>query len=166
MASKYGAETTAEEIISDFGHVASNKYVIVTGANTGLGFETARQLVGQRAKVVIACRSESSGNEAVANIKKEFPSGDVTFLPLDLASIASIRAFASAYKNTGKPLDILINNAGVAWWPLSYTSDGLEMHFGVNHIGHFLLTTELLDVLKRSGTATSPARVIKLSSFS
>eukprot|EP01034_Spumella_vulgaris_P036498 gene36498-45011_t len=148
--------------MSDFGSNAKGKHIVVTGSNVGLGFETARLLVKYGAIVTIACRS--NGNETVAKIKEEFPSAVVSYLQLDLGSLTSVRAFAQAYKATGNPLHILINNAGVMACPLTFTSDGLETQFGVNHIGHFLLTTELLDVIKRSGTAESPSRIVTLSS--
>eukprot|EP01034_Spumella_vulgaris_P033856 gene33856-41765_t len=162
MSATYGFSTTGDEIMSDFGSNAKEKHIVVTGSNVGLGFETARLLVKYGAIVTIACRS--NGNETVEKIKSEFPSAVVSHLQLDLGSLSSVRAFAQAYKANGNPLHILINNAGVMATPLTYTSDGLETQFGVNHIGHFLLTTELLDVIKRSGTAEIPARIINLSS--
>ncbi len=165
MSGKYNAETTGEEIMADFGTFAKDKHIIVTGANVGLGFETSRLLAKDGAIVTIACRSVADGTNTVKKIKDEFPDSRVSFLhPLDLGSFASVRAFASAYKAAGNPLHVLINNAGVMACPKTLTSDGLEMQFGVNHIGHYLLTKELLDVLKSSGTAASPSRVINLSS--
>ncbi len=151
--------------MTNFGANAKGKHAVVTGSNVGLGFETARLLAKYGAIVTIACRSETNGHETVKKIKNEFPSADVSFLQLDLGSFASVRTFAQAYRASDKPLHLLINNAGVMACPLSFTSDGLETHFGVNHIGHFLLTTELLDVIKRSGTAESPARIVTLSSI-
>jgi NAD(P)-dependent dehydrogenase (short-subunit alcohol dehydrogenase family) len=115
--------------------------------------------------VVIACRSEKNGTEAVEKLKKDQPEAQVTFMQLDLGNFASIRKFVADYKATKKPLHILVNNAGVMACPRALTSDGLELQFGTNHIGHFLLTTELLDVIKASGTAGQPARIINLSSI-
>jgi NAD(P)-dependent dehydrogenase (short-subunit alcohol dehydrogenase family) len=130
----------------------------------GLGLQTAKYLAQHGAIVTIACRNEAAGKETVAAIKVEFPNAKVSFLKLDLGSLASVHAFTEAYKATGNPIHLLINNAGVMACPLSFTSDGLETQFGVNHIGHFLLTTELLEVIKRSGTAAAPSRIINVSS--
>jgi NAD(P)-dependent dehydrogenase (short-subunit alcohol dehydrogenase family) len=116
------------------------------------------------AHVVIACRSEKNGSEAVAKITKDIPDAKVSFMQLDLGSFPSIRKFAADYKALNIPLHILINNAGVMACPLTRTSEGLEMQFGTNHIGHFLLTTELLDLIKSSGVPEYPARIINLSS--
>lgn len=115
--------------------------------------------------MVIACRSLKSGEEAVASLLKENPEAKVSSMQLDLGSFSSIRQFVSDYKASGKPLHLLINNAGVMACPKPLTSEGLEMQFGTNHVGHFLLTTSLLDLLKSSGTATAPARIINLSSI-
>jgi NAD(P)-dependent dehydrogenase (short-subunit alcohol dehydrogenase family) len=137
--------------------------VIVTGANCGLGLETARVLVNVGAHVVLACRSTANAEAAVASIRAQTPpgcTGTATPLVLDLGSFASIRAFVAAFLALGRPLHILVNNAGVMACPLSRTADGLEMQMGVNHFGHFLLTTLLLPALK----ASAPARVICLSS--
>lgn len=116
------------------------------------------------ANVVIACRSEKNGTEAVGKLQRDVPDGKVSFMQLDLGSFASIRKFAADYKALNQPLHILINNAGVMACPLARTSEGLEMQFGTNHIGHFLLTTELLDLIKASGTVEQPARIVNLSS--
>lgn len=115
--------------------------------------------------MTIACRSLKNGEEAVAGLLKENPDAKVSFLQLDLGSFASIRAFADAYKACGKPLHLLINNAGVMACPKTLTAEGLEMQFGTNHVGHFLLTTLLLDLIKSSGTAEAPARIVNLSSI-
>lgn len=117
------------------------------------------------AVVTIGCRSEKNGAEAVAKILAETPEARVSFLQLDLGNFASIRKFAAAYKATGNPLNILINNAGVMACPRTLTSEGLEMQFGTNHIGHFLLTNELMDLIKASGTAEEPSRIVNLSSL-
>ena len=165
IQTKYSKNTTSDDIMRDFGQHATGKHVIVTGANCGLGFETAISLARYGAIVTIACRSKTTGEAAISKIKAEIPSADVSLLLLDLGNFASIRAFVASYKATGKPLNLLINNAGVMACPKSFTSNGLETQFGVNHVGHFLLTTELLDVLKRSGTADAPSRVVNLSSI-
>ena len=139
---KYNNRTSSDEIIKDFGACALGKHAIVTGSNCGLGFQTAKSLVECGAIVTLACRSRKAGEEAVAAIKSEFPAADVSLILLDLGNFASIRNFVAQYKASGKPLNMLINNAAVMSCPKSFTSDGLEMQFGVNHIGHFLLTTE------------------------
>ena len=136
--SKNDRNTTSDKIMIDFGTYADGKFVIVTGSNCGLGFETAKSLANHGADVTIACRSKPNGDEAVALIKSENPTAKVSFLQLDLASFSSVRDFTSAYKASGKPLNFLINNAGVMACPLSFTKDGLEMQFGVNHIGKSL----------------------------
>eukprot|EP01034_Spumella_vulgaris_P029969 gene29969-37111_t len=151
--------------MSEFGKYAKSKHVVITGANVGLGLETATSLAKYGAVITIACRSKTAGEEAVTIIKAAVPEARVSFLQLDLSSAASVRKFAVDYKATRQPLNILINNAGLASPPLSLTADGLESQFGVNHIGHFILTTELLDLLKQSGTEQSPSRVVNLASM-
>lgn len=162
---KYGSQTSSDAIMKDFGISADGKYAVVTGSNSGLGFETARSLAKYGAIVIIACRSKKNGDEAVAKIKGEIAGAQVSFLQLDLASLTSVRAFTREYKASRKPLHFLVNNAGVMACPKAFTSDGLEMQFGVNHIGHFLLTIELLDLLQSSGTESDPSRVVTLSSY-
>jgi retinol dehydrogenase-12 len=162
---KFDLNTTSDQVMVTFGDNAKNKHAIVTGSNCGLGFETANSLAKHGSVVTVACRSKSDGEAAVAKIKKDFPNAQVSFLQLDLASFDSVRKFVADYKATNQPLHILVNNAGVMACPKALTSNGLEMQFGVNHIGHFILTTELLEVLKKSGTKESPAKVINLSSI-
>jgi NAD(P)-dependent dehydrogenase (short-subunit alcohol dehydrogenase family) len=111
--------------------------------------------------VYVACRSESKGSHAVASIVAATGNADVIFLPLDLADLRSVRACADAFLATGQPLHVLINNAGVAG-RRGLTSDGFELAFGVNHLGHFALTMALLDRL----AASTPARVVTVSSDS
>lgn len=138
------------------------KVVLITGANTGIGFYTAIELVRRGAKVYIACRSPERGEPARLEIIKQSASSNVHFLQLDLASMKSIRAFVERFQKDEHKLDILINNAGIFACPESHTEDGFETQFGVNHLGHFLLTNLLLEQLKRS---SEPARVINVSSF-
>jgi retinol dehydrogenase 12 len=163
--SKYSPKTTSVDIAKEFGSNARDKFVIVTGANSGIGFETTKILVKEGAKVVLACRSQKNGDEAIEKIKKEIPEADVIFLALDLSSLTSVREFAAAYRETNRPLHYLINNAGVMACPFSTTKDGFETQFGVNHIGHFLLTLELFPILESTGTIEQPARVVNLSSI-
>jgi retinol dehydrogenase 12 len=137
------------------------KVAIVTGANTGIGLVTAKELAKSGAHTFLACRSEEKTMPVVEQIKSETGNKQVEFLRLDLASLESVRACATAFRERDLPLHILINNAGVAGYS-DLTEDGFELSFGVNHLGHFALTTELLSILKES----SPARIVNVSSMS
>lgn len=118
------------------------RVAIVTGANTGLGFETARALAARGATVVLAVRDVEKGKRAAARI-----GGDVTVHELDLASLDSVRAAAAGLRAAYQRIDLLINNAGVMYTPKQTTRDGFEMQFGTNHLGHFALTGLLLERL-------------------
>src|ERR1700722_19877971 len=141
------------------GAVAGERTVLVTGANTGIGLATASALAGQGWRVWVACRSEAKGAAAVASIKAATGNDAVFLLMLDLADLASVRAGAEAFLGRGEPLEVLINNAGVGG-AKGVTKQGFELMFGVNHLGHFLLTQLLLERLVSSG----PARVVTVSS--
>ncbi|WP_328503241.1 oxidoreductase [Streptomyces sp. NBC_00457] len=141
------------EIPDQHGRVA-----VVTGANSGLGYVTARELARKGARVVLACRSEARGTEAGDRLVTEAPGTDVECGRLDLADLGSVRDFAAWYPYDR--LDLLINNAGVMALPYGTTADGFETQFGVNHLGHFALTGRLLPVL----LATPGARVVTVSS--
>ncbi|XP_043986823.1 dehydrogenase/reductase SDR family member 13-like [Gambusia affinis] len=134
------------------------KTVIVTGSNTGIGKATAIELAKRGARVILACRSKQRGEAALQDVKRESGSGQVVFMQLDLASLKSVRSFAENFLKTEPRLDILINNAGVLL--IGRTEDGFGLMFGVNHLGHFLLTNLLLDRLKECG----PSRVVNVSS--
>ncbi|KAM3593585.1 uncharacterized protein V6R79_016321 [Siganus canaliculatus] len=136
------------------------KTAIVTGANTGIGKETAKDLAARGARVILACRDTTRGEQAARDIMREVKGAKVVARHLDLADTKSICQFAENVYNTEKALHYLINNAGVAICPHGLTVDGYEMQFGVNHLGHFFLTFLLLDLLKHS----APSRVINLSS--
>ena len=134
---------------------------IVTGANSGLGLETTRQLARQGATVVMGCRRVAEGERAAGAIRAELPQARLEVLPLDLGDLASVRAFAETFTQRYTQLHALVNNAGVMNTPLGRTQDGFETQFGTNHLGHFLLTELLTDVLQ----ASAPSRVVILSSF-
>ncbi|NWH80251.1 RDH12 dehydrogenase, partial [Piaya cayana] len=136
------------------------KVAIITGANTGIGKETARDLA-RRGKVIVACRDTAKAEAAASEIRAETGNEQVIVRKLDLADTNSIREFAEKFLAEEKELHILINNAGVMLCPYSKTADGFEMHLGVNHLGHFLLTFLLLECLKRS----APARIVNVSSL-
>lgn len=131
---------------------------IVTGGNSGTGLATVEQLVRQGAHVVAACRRVDAGKTAVAPLQNE--RGTVEVLELDLGSLASVRAFVASFGEKHDRLDGLVNNAGVMASPEGKTADGIETQFGVNHLGHFLLTELLLDTLRRS----APSRVVCVAS--
>jgi NAD(P)-dependent dehydrogenase (short-subunit alcohol dehydrogenase family) len=138
----------------------SGRYAIVTGANSGLGLVTARELARAGASVVMACRNLEKGHAAIEQVRAAVPDGQVQLEELDLASLESVRGFAERYKATHDGLDLLINNAGVMAPPRRRTADGFELQFGTNHLGHFLLTTLLLDSME----GRDDARVVTLSS--
>jgi NAD(P)-dependent dehydrogenase (short-subunit alcohol dehydrogenase family) len=137
----------------------SGKVYIVTGANTGIGKVTATELARRGGRVFLACRTESKTTPVIEEIKREVPGAEVEFLALDLADLASVRAAAQAFLDKKLPLHGLINNAGLAG-SRGLTKDGFELTFGTNHLGHFLLTTLLLDKLKSS----APARIVNVAS--
>ncbi len=127
----------------------TGKTAVVTGANSGLGYHTARALAAAGAQVIMACRSESTATQALDALRGEVDDASIEFAPLDLASLESVRTFASGLEN--RPIDLLINNAGVMAVPYSKTADGFEMQFGTNHLGHFALTGLLLDQIRDGG---------------
>jgi NAD(P)-dependent dehydrogenase (short-subunit alcohol dehydrogenase family) len=125
----------------------SGRVVVVTGANTGIGYHTAAVLAYRGAHVVLAVRNLEKGNAALARIVAASPRADVTLQALDLSSLDSVRAAADALRTAYPRIDLLINNAGVMWTPKQVTADGFEMQFGTNHLGHFALTGLVLDHL-------------------
>lgn len=138
----------------------SGRTFIVTGANSGIGFEAARQLAAHGARVVLAARNESKGLDAVVRIKAGQPDAAVEFRLLDLADLESVRAFSSAILSEGLAVDVLVNNAGVMYPPRRLTRQGFESQFATNHLGHFALTGLLFDSIRRG----RDARVVTVSS--
>lgn len=147
---------TTQDIPSLTGAVA-----LVTGANSGLGYHTALELARKGACVLMACRTPARARPALAQIQQAVPNAAVELLPLDLASLTSVRACAEAVHQRCERLDILVNNAGVMGIPRRQTRDGFEMQFGTNHLGHFALTGLLLDLLG----AAPAGRVVTVSSL-
>ncbi|XP_054710865.1 retinol dehydrogenase 13-like [Uloborus diversus] len=138
------------------------KVVIITGANSGIGFQTALELAKRKAKVIMACRSVERAQKAAEKIIKSSGNRNVIVQQLDLSSLKSVREFASRIVSSEQRLDVLINNAGATPTPgLHLTEDKLELQFAINHFGHFLLTNLLLDLLKKS----APSRIIVVSSI-
>ena len=154
----FGSRTTADEVL--VGHDLRGRTIIVTGANTGIGYATALALAGAGAQVIFACRSSTTGAAAVARASAAHPGCAAEFAVLDLASFASIRAFADNLQ--ADRIDALICNAGLAAMTYAQTDDGFERTVGVCHIGHFLLTRLLLPRLLAAGAA----RVVMVSSES
>ncbi len=138
----------------------SGRVAIVTGANSGIGLETARELARNGAHVILACRSQARAEGALAEIRSGLPEARIDFMALDLADLEQVRAFAASVRERFDRLDLLINNAGVMIPPASKTKQGFELQFGVNHIGHFALTGLLLDLL----LAADAARIVNVSS--
>lgn len=138
----------------------SDKVVIITGANSGLGLESTKAMAAKGATVVMACRNLRKAEKAKAEVLRAVPKARLDLMQLDNASLDSVRAFADAFRAKYDRLDVLLNNAGVMAIPRTETADGFEMQFGVNHLGHFALTGLLLDVL----TKTPGSRVHNTSS--
>jgi NAD(P)-dependent dehydrogenase (short-subunit alcohol dehydrogenase family) len=150
------AKWTTADIPDQTGRVA-----VITGANTGLGYETALALAAKGAHVVLAVRNLDKGKDAATLIHKRNPGADVALQELDLTSLESIRAAAEQLKSDHPRIDLLINNAGVMWTPKSTTKDGFELQFGTNHLGHFALTGLLLDHM----LPVAGSRVVTVSSM-
>ncbi|XP_068440566.1 dehydrogenase/reductase SDR family member 13-like [Clinocottus analis] len=137
----------------------NGKTAIVTGSNTGIGKATALDLAKRGARVILACRNKARAEAAAFDIRRESRNNQVVFMHLDLASFQSVRCFAETFLKTEPRLDILINNAGVMG--SGHTADGFDLAFGVNHLGHFLLTNLLLKKLQQCG----PSRVVTVAAL-
>ncbi|KAF4035513.1 short chain dehydrogenase [Phytophthora infestans] len=150
----------ASQIPSQQGRVA-----IVTGANSGIGYETALELARKGAHVVLACRNEERGREAETKLREILSSaseaGKVNFAKLDLGDLSSVKQFSEDFKKTHNRLDLLINNAGIMGGAWGLSADGYEQQFATNHLGHFALTAQLFPLLKES----APSRIVNVSSI-
>ena len=138
----------------------SGKIIVITGANSGIGLEAARELVRKGAEVILASRNPDKAQKALAELGEDFPDGKLDYIPLDLASLDSVRNFADQFKARYDRLDVLLNNAGIMMVPEGKTEDGFESQLGTNHLGHFALTGLLIDLL----TGTPGSRVVNISS--
>ena len=138
----------------------TDKVALVTGANSGLGFETTKALAAKNARVVMACRNMTKGKAAARTIKKELPGAKLEVMPLDLSSLDSVKAFANLVLRRFPAIDLLINNAGVMIPPYGKTQEGFELQMGTNHMGHFALTGLLLEAVE----ASPAGRIIAVSS--
>ena len=158
---RFDRRSTAEEVAA--GIDLSGRHAIVTGANTGIGKETARVLALRGASVTMACRNldkAGAAREEILQSSRAIGKDQLEVMRLDLGELAQVREFAQSFLSTPRPIHLLINNAGVMLPDRRETSDGFEAHFGVNHLGHFLLTRLLLDRVRSS----APARIVNVSS--
>lgn len=165
ITSPFGFASTALEVVEE--HDLGGRTAIVTGAAGGIGFETARALAAAGAHVTLAVRDLAAGEAAAERLNAELAglacAGKVGAGRLDLANLAAVAGFAEAWGE--RPLDLLVNNAGVMACPLGYTVDGLEMQIGVNHFGHFLLSLLLVRSLMNAAQDGRASRVVSLSSI-
>jgi len=159
---RFGRKSTAEEVA--YGIDLAGRHAIVTGASAGIGVVTAQVLAARGASVTMACRDLAKGEAAKRGIIESAGGGiaseALSVEKLDLAELASVRAFATDFLASGRPIHLLINNAGIMIPERRETRDGFEAHFGVNHLGHFLLTNLLLERVRES----APARIINVAS--
>jgi NAD(P)-dependent dehydrogenase (short-subunit alcohol dehydrogenase family) len=138
----------------------TGKIMLVTGGNSGLGFESVKAFALKNAEVILACRSVEKGEKAKADIIRNHPQVNIKVMQLDLGDLASVKSFAAAIKQNYTKIDVLLNNAGIMMPPYFTTKDGFEGQFGTNHLGHFALTGQLLDLLPN----TPGSRVVNVSS--
>src|SRR6266540_9289 len=151
-----GVRWTAADMPDQTGRTA-----VVTGANSGLGYETCRALAGHGARVIMAVRDADRGRAARDRLRAEVPAGELVLGRLDLADLDSVRAFAASLVAAGAPVDVLVNNAGIGMPLRSLTAQGFESQFGVNHLGHFALTGLLLPLLRRRPGARRVEPVVR-----
>ncbi len=157
-AASFGAATTADEVLE--GIDLTGKRVLVTGASSGIGQETARALAAHGAEVVLTARDVPKGEAVAQGIRESTGNPQVSVESVELGSLRSVRDFAQRFLATYDTLHVLVNNAGVMACPLAHTTDGFEMQLGTNHLGHFLLTGLLLPALRKG----APARIVSVSS--
>jgi len=161
-----GPKSTSDQVGELLGSNAPGKYVVITGGSGGLGFDTAKVLCKHGADVMVTCRTEKQGGTVVQKLKAELGEDTkISFGVLDLTDLLSVKEFANNYLSSKRPLHVLINNAGVMACPLEKTKQGLELQFGVNVVGHFLLSKLLLPILSTSGTPELKSRVVNVSSL-
>lgn len=134
--------------------------IVVTGANSGIGLAATRQLAERGARVILACRSQQRGRQALEHLRATLPDASLELEPLDLADLSSVEAFAARLQASLDRLDVLCHNAGVMGLPRTLTRDGFEMHMGVNHLGHFALAGRVLPLL----LGTPDARIVQIGS--
>ena len=139
----------------------TDRVAIVTGANSGLGYQSSLALARKGATVVMACRNQKQGQQALDQIKQQVPNAHLELASLDLSDLATIHSFATEFKSRHDKLDVLLNNAGIMAIPRGETKDGFEMQLGVNHLGHFALTGLVLENLLN----TAHSRVVTTTSF-
>ncbi len=149
------ADWTEADVPDQRGRVA-----LVTGANSGIGWDAARVLASRGARVLLACRSPERGADALRSLRERSPNADAELIELDLADLDSVRAAAEGFQRDHTTLDLLINNAGLMATPEKRTAQGFEVQFGVNHLGHYALTGLLLPLLR----GTPGSRVVNVSS--
>ncbi|XP_052185212.1 short-chain dehydrogenase TIC 32, chloroplastic-like [Diospyros lotus] len=155
--------STAEEVTH--GIDGSGLTAIVTGASSGIGAETARVLALRGVNVVMGVRNMAAGKQVKEAIAREIPAAKIDAMELDLSSMASVRKFAADFTSSRRPLNLLINNAGIMATPFTLSKDNIELQFATNHIGHFLLTNLLLDTMKKtSQKAKREGRIVNVSS--
>ncbi len=159
IRSPFNAQSTALEVVE--GHDLSGKVALVTGAASGIGIETARALAQAGAETILAVRDTAKGEAVAQELRDSTGNSQIAVLSLELGSFASIRTTAAQFADLWNRLDLLVNNAGVMASPFEHTTEGFELQFGTNHVGHFLLTTLLLPSLLKSGNA----RVVSVSSL-
>ncbi|MDZ4137579.1 MAG: SDR family NAD(P)-dependent oxidoreductase [Erythrobacter sp.] len=156
--STFGKDSTTDEVLA--GKDMAGQTVFITGANSGLGQETARAMAACGAHIIMAGRDQAKLDEAATAIRAQHPDASIDTIICDLGNLSSIRACGDEARKRFTAIDLLINNAGVMACPLMHTADGFEMQFGTNHLGHFALTAELLPLIE----AGNAKRIVNLSS--
>ncbi|MEW5300319.1 MAG: hypothetical protein WDW38_008247 [Sanguina aurantia] len=163
-ATGFGSSSSAEAVAASYD--GAGKTVIVTGCSGGLGLESVRVLAARGAEVIMAVRDVKGVTITAEKLRAELPGAKISIMSLDLASLTSVREFAAAFLATGKPLNVLLQNAGVMFNPFTLSADGHEMQFATNHLGHFLLTHLLLEhMLATAQSSGVQGRIVTVSSL-